>query len=238
MEVGSAETLLELEKARKRRSGLGGGNSGNGSRNPGSGGSGNGHDDDPPPDTATFLPNKSRILMWFLLLVVMMTFGGLISTYVVISTNRAAEWNPFDLPIQVWISTALILLSSLTYYLAEQAVFRESQRRAKKWLLVTTVLGAAFISSQILAWLELSGRGVYVAGNPYAGLFYILTAVHAAHVLGGIIALGSVLLKTWNYVGSDAAWHRLQIFSQVVGWYWHFMGVLWLILFALLGFWK
>ena len=65
--------------------------------------------------------------------------------------------------------------------------------RQRNGLTATAVLGAAFISSQLLAWLELSERGLYFAGNPYAGFFYILTAVHALHVLGGVIALGLLL---------------------------------------------
>ena len=55
-----------------------------------------------------------------------------------------------------------------------------------------------FVSSQILAWLELVSRGLYVAGNPYVGFFYIFTAVHAVHVIGGICALGYILLRTWD----------------------------------------
>jgi cytochrome c oxidase subunit 3 len=114
----------------------------------------------------------------------------------VIATNGAAEWRPFDLPIQVWISTVLIILSSVTYHLAKNAFFEEeydksrkaprSQRRHSE---------AAFISSQILVWLALVNRGFYMRGNPYAGFFYILTAVHAIHVAGGIVALGTILLE-------------------------------------------
>ncbi len=186
----------------------------------------------------TFTPEKFRILTYFLLLVVLMTFGGLIAAYVVIATNNVAEWQPFSLPVQVWISTAIIMISSVTYFLAERAVAKNDHARGKKYLIATTVLGGVFIASQLLSWLELTRRGLYMQGNPYVGFFYLLTAVHAVHVIGGITALSSILLRSWFPTSSELAVRRRIVLAQVVGWYWHFMGFLWLVLFILLGFWK
>jgi cytochrome c oxidase subunit 3 len=181
---------------------------------------------------------KSRILTMFLLLVVLMTFGGVISAYIVISTNGVLEWRPFDLPLQVWMSTAIIVASSVTYIRAERAIRDQIQQNAKIWLIVTTILGAAFVSSQILVWFSLVKRGVYVQSNPYAGFFYILTALHAVHVAGGIIALGYVVLMAWERPRFVAAIDRVKEIAGAVGWYWHFMGILWIVLLVLLGFWK
>ena len=172
------------------------------------------------------------------MVVVLMTFGGLVAAYVVIETNNVAEWNPFALPFPVWISTALIILSSISYHLGKTAVDRNDQPSAKKWFIVTTVLGASFISSQILAWITLSAQGLYVRGNPYAGFFYILTIVHAVHVLGGITALGSILLRTWNPTEYLPEILKRRTLAEVVGWYWHLIGGLWLVLLFLLGYWK
>ncbi len=240
MDVGTAEIIDEIEPLKRLNPGrLGESGSGGkgGGKNPGGSGS-DGPDDDARTDVQPFVPEKSRILTAFLLLVVMMTFGGLMSAYVVIATNNAAEWRPFDLPVQVWISTALIFFSSIVYHLGKKAVDRNDQPSAKKWFVATTVFGAAFISSQLLAWLALAARGLYMQGNPYAGFFYILTAVHAVHVLGGIAALGSILLRTWNPTNHGPELAKRQTIAEVVGWYWHFMGVLWVALFVLLGFWK
>ena len=74
--------------------------------------------------------------------------------------------------------------------------------------------------------------------NPYAGFFYILTAVHAVHVIGGIIALGYIVLRTWNETASETELLRERHISNAVGWYWHFMDGLWLVLLSLLGFYK
>ncbi len=246
MEVGTLETVVETKENRRRRPGLSGtGSGGSGGNKRGGGGGGNNGGDDSPnnsrdvQETERYKPNKSKILMWFLLVVVIMTFGGLIGAYIVISTNKVLEWQPFVLPVQVWISTLLILLSSFSYEAARRAIEKEDQPKSKKWLMTTTVLGAAFISSQILAWWALVRQGFYVQSNQYAGFFYILTAVHALHVLGGLVALGSIVLRTWNHQtenGESAL--RLKTMAQVVGWYWHLMGGLWLTLLFLLGFWK
>lgn len=241
MKVGTIETLPEERKKKLRRSGFSGGNTpsnSGGGDNGGGGGDNNNPKKEDSHEIEQFQPKKSRILMWFLLVVVMMTFGGLIGAYIVISTNGVLEWRPFDLPFQIYVSTALILASSLTYKIAQLAIFQDNQPKAKNWLLATTVLGGIFISSQILAWFTLAASGVYVASNPYAGFFYILTAVHAVHVFGGIIALGSVVLRTWQATASEELILKRKTYAQVVGWYWHFMGALWLVLVALLGFWK
>lgn len=244
MKVGTLETTVE-EKSRKRRPKMSGGlGSNGGNKNRGGGGGGNdGGDDDNfnyqfIEETERPPVNKFRITMWFLLLVVMMTFGGLMSAYIVIATNGVLEWQPFNLPFQVWISTVFILASSATYKIAQNALGRDNQDKAKNWFLATTVFGGMFIASQLLAWFELVRRGVYVQSNPYAGFFYILTAVHAVHVVGGIIALGFIVLRTWQKTASDDELEKRKQIVGAVGWYWHFMDVLWLMLFVLLGFWK
>ena len=239
MGIGTADIIEDApeHKVRRTSSSIGSGppNGGDG-RDPGGGGDGPNNDDRIQVDA--FVPNKSKILTGFLLVVVMMTFGGLMAAYVVIATNGVAEWQPFALPIQVWVSTLIILTSSITYHLGKLSVDRSDQQSAKKWLVVTTVLGAAFISSQLLSWLALVNRGLYMASNPYVGFFYIMTAVHAVHVLGGIAALGAILLRVWYPTENADKIARRATLAQVVGWYWHFMGGLWIVLFILLGFWK
>lgn len=236
MDIGTSELIDEPKKVKLHRSGTSGGKGPGGGHNPGNGG--DGPDGDSDPSQQMFIPDKSRILTGFVLLVVLMTFAGLIAAYVVIYTNNVGEWQPFNLPVPVWISTALIFFSSLVYHFGKKAVDRNDQLSAKKWFLATTVIGAAFISSQMLAWLALNARGLYMRGNPYAGFFYLLTAVHAIHVIGGIIALGTVLLKSFTSTNLSSEIARRRTLAEVVGWYWHFMGFLWLVLVILLGFFK
>ncbi len=244
MKTGTIETTVQ-EKERKRRASLSGFGSNGGNKNRGGGGGGgsdggggNNRDDDYIESAEPYASNKFRILMWFLLLVVLMTFGGLISAYIVISTNGVLEWTPFDLPIQVWLSTAFIIASSITYQVAQKALNADNQQKAKNWFLATTVFGGMFIASQLLAWFELVRRGVYVQSNPYAGFFYILTAVHAVHVIGGIAVLGYIVLRTWDKTYSDEELTKRKQISNTIGWYWHFMDALWIVIVCLLGFWK
>ena len=244
MKIGTAETIDDVKEPKRSRSSLSG--SSPGGRGNGSGGSGGDGPDDgsdrPDPSVRSHSEqpyiDKSKYIVWFLLMAVGMTFAGLLGAYLMIATNKAAEWQPFQLPVQVWISTAIILASSFTYSMAKRAVDRDQSASGRKWFGATTVLGAFFVSSQLVLWLDLVNRGLYMSGNPYAGFFYILTAAHVVHVLGGMIALSSMMLKSWYASQSEAESLRRRDLARSVGWYWHFMGALWIILFLMLGFWK
>jgi cytochrome c oxidase subunit III len=239
MEIGTIKTNIKAGKKLKKRptmSGFGGSNSGNN----GGGGNNGGDDNSNEPRTEAFEKSfsKSRIFTWFLLLVVLMTFGGLISAYIVIATNGVLEWKPFNLPGQVYFSTILILISSITYTIAQRAIVSNNHQKSKNWLLATTVLGGTFVASQILVWFELVKRGYYMQSNPYAGFFYMMTALHAVHVIGGIVALGYIILRVWNKSEFEPELKKRTEISNAIGWYWHFMGGLWLVLLSLLAFWK
>ncbi|MGD9589581.1 MAG: heme-copper oxidase subunit III [Pyrinomonadaceae bacterium] len=241
MDIGTVETVDEPLKRRKAAV-----RSFSSSRGSGSGGNDgpgdDGHDrpnfsdEDEVSDAPTI--DKSKYISWFLMIAVGMTFAGLLGAYLMIATTKAAEWKPFTLPLQVWISTVIIALSSVTYVIAKRFIDSASLTTARTWLIVTTVLGASFISSQFLVWLDLVNRGFYMAGNPYAGFFYILTAAHLVHVAGGIAALGAILLRIWQPATDEHSLTRYRDLARSVGWYWHFMGFLWVVLFGMLGFWK
>jgi cytochrome c oxidase subunit 3 len=244
-ELGTTTELPPFEEKRPRGTRLGGqsgsgGNSGNGRRGGGGGGSGGGDRSDHGNrmEEEQFVPSKYRLLMLFVLLVIMMTFAGLVGAYVFIAVNKSQEWKPFDLPFAVFVSTALILASSATYELARIAINNENQAAFRRWLLVTTALGGMFVGSQFFSWASLVGRGVYMSSNPYAGFFYVLTAAHAFHLIGGIAGLGYLLLRAWNSTRNKERLFKRQTAASVIGLYWHSMDGLWLVLFALLAFWK
>ncbi|MCS6874020.1 MAG: cytochrome c oxidase subunit 3 [Pyrinomonadaceae bacterium] len=244
VKIGTVETAKEekLKKRKKLSSSItSGGSDGHNKRGRGGGGSGGGGDNfddkNPASEIEGFKPKKLKIMMWFLLVVVLMTFSGLISAYLVLATNRTVEWKPFYLPLQVWISTVLILASTFTIEKAKRRI-EFHQESAKRWLLATTVLGAMFIASQMLLWLKLFREGVYVQGNPYAGLFYILTIVHAVHVLGGILGLGYVVLRAWERTFNTEELLRRKTSATVLSWYWHTMDMLWIVIIFLLAFYR
>ncbi|MFV0388343.1 MAG: heme-copper oxidase subunit III [Pyrinomonadaceae bacterium] len=247
MEIGTIETIEDDEKKPRGKGGglrpgrgsgkSSGGNSGGGD----DGGNGGGGDNkEKKGDSELQQPNPeiAQIFVWFLLLVVLMTFGGLVAAYIVLATNKSLEWNPFQLPGQVWFSTIVLILSSFVYHFAYKNIENDNYKKATNYLIATAGLGALFIASQMVVWLELANRGVYLKGNPYAGLFYVLTAVHAVHVLGGIIALGYILTKTMKGAPSPRFEKKRKQEAKSVGLYWHAMDALWLFLVFLLGFWR
>lgn len=241
-EVGTTTELPQIDENKThgvRRFGGGtSGSGGNGKNGGGGGGGGDRRDNNSEMEEEQFTPSKYRIAMYIILTVVGMSFAGFISAYVFISVNKQQEWQPFDLPIQIFVSTALILASSATFELARLAIKRQNQAAFRRWLVITAGLGGAFISSQLLSWLALARQGIYVASNPYAGFFYILTAAHGLHLLGGIAALGYLILRAWNLTRDQEKVFKRQTAADVVGMYWHSMDVLWLVLFGLLAFWK
>ena len=168
------------------------------------------------------------------------TFDGATNSYV-------RDWGQVQLPwLLLAINTALLLVSSLTMEFARRDIKRRAalaplqsmpgislgEEKSFPWLGVTVLLGFGFLVGQWLAWGELKARGFFVDTNPNSSFVYLLTAAHAVHLAGGIIAL------LWASVTSLL--HRpvegRRIVVDVTAWYWHFMAVLWIYVFALLAF--
>jgi len=133
-------------------------------------------------------------------------------------------WEPIPLPHTLWISTAVILWSSVVFEQARRLYQRGQHLMASRLLLVTACSGAAFLASQLTVWHELMQRGAYLKGNPFASFIYIFTGLHAIHLFGGLIALGILLLRRSK---------RRELVDSVC-YYWHFMGFLWVALFITL----
>ena len=130
-----------------------------------------------------------RIGMWVALASILMLFTALSSAYIV-RAGSSTDWTAICMPRVLLLSTALILISSVTMEVAR----RKSQRLLRSaatpaWLLVTMLLGLAFLASQLVAWKQLARQGVYLASNPHSSFFYLLTATHAVHLAGGLLAL-------------------------------------------------
>lgn len=133
-------------------------------------------------------------------------------------------WAPIALPHSLWLSTAIIVVSSATFEAARRTYRRGQHAMSARLLVVTACLGAGFLASQLSAWRNLVQRGYYLAQNPYSSFFYLFTGLHAAHLVGGLIALFVVVL--------GRSTRRESV--DVVAFYWHFLGVLWIALFTIL----
>jgi cytochrome c oxidase subunit 3 len=171
--------------------------------------------------------------MWVGLASILMMFTALSSAYIVRAAS-ANDWQPLAMPRILLLSTALIIISSGTLETARRKWKDTVNDGHRRWLLVTVVLGIGFLVSQLLAWRQLVRQGVYVASNPHSSFFYLLTAAHGVHLLGGLAALTYLSLRTRAPRTDQLAMAKAQ--ADAVALYWHFMDFLWLYLFVLLFF--
>jgi cytochrome c oxidase subunit III len=138
------------------------------------------------------------------------------------------EWRPIQLPEILYANTIILVLSSFALQLAR--MHADDARRFARYVGATLALGLAFVAGQLIAWRQLLSEGVYVASNPGSALFYTMTAAHAVHLLGGIIALVWLVSRARHLRTTG----KLGLAAEVVGIYWHFMDGLWVFLMGLL----
>jgi len=188
-------------------------------------------------ESLRFSADRYRIGVWVGLGSILMLFVALISSYIVRSAS-GNDWHPIAMPKVLWLSTALILISSVTIEVSRRSLKQQSDAGYGRWLMITVALGLAFLASQILAWRQLVRQGVYLASNPHSSFFYLFTAAHGLHLLGGILALGYLLLRTTRKRSTIEGELQRAGAAGAATIYWHFMDGLWVALFSLLFLWK
>jgi len=159
-----------------------------------------------------------------------MLFAGLTSAYIVL--RGVPTWEHIPLPPLVWLNTLMLLASSATLEFARRAVKADKFAALRRWLGVTAGLGIAFVSGQVVLWREMTASGLLLASTLHTSFFYVLSGVHAVHILGGLIALAVVGFKAWAGRLSSISFEPLRLCAT----YWHFMGGVWLYLLLLLVF--
>jgi cytochrome c oxidase subunit 3 len=157
------------------------------------------------------------------------------------------DWTPVNLPIALLlVNTGLLLLSSIAAELARRQITRQAAlvpvrsipdvalgaRKGLPWLGITVVLGGGFLAGQWIAWRVLAESGFYLATSASSSFVYLLTATHAVHLLGGILVL--LYAATGSLLHKPVAARRIVV--DVTAWYWHFMFLLWVYIFALMWF--
>lgn len=186
------------------------------------------------PEEALAAKRKTaKPMMWIGLVGIVMFFAGLTSAYVV--RQAQGDWLYFDVPSIFHISTAVIVISSLTMWLAQFFAKRSQSGLSTTMLVTTTALGIAFTCLQVAGWLELYNMGITFTGqgsNVSGSFFIILVFGHAAHVIGGILALIFTTVK--SILGKYSAENHIGI--EVCGIYWHFLDILWIYLILFLVF--
>jgi cytochrome c oxidase subunit 3 len=174
----------------------------------------------------------SSSAIWVAMFAISMMFAAFTSALIV-RKGSSMDWQSFTLPSILYFNTFLLLLSSVTLEIARRRVdafmkgSRSSAVRPTRWLYITLSLGLLFVIGQYIAWQQLRAEGMYLATNPSSSFFYVLTATHALHVLGGLGGLIYVISKL----------HQLTLRRNTIvatARYWHFMGALWVYLMLLL----
>ena len=175
----------------------------------------------------------NRNLLYIGIFSSVMLFAGLTSAYIVRQADGG--WVEFNMPFIFWISTAIILVSSATMNWALISAKKNRPDLYKPALLITFLLGVAFCTTQIIGWGELTEGGIYFTGrnaNPSGSYFYILSGVHLAHILSGLIYLLVILMNAFKnkYNSVDYAGIRHS------GIFWHFLDGVWVYVFIFLLF--
>ncbi len=181
--------------------------------------------------------SRYRVGTWVLIASISMFFTALSSAYIVRAAS-ATDWRPIAMPRILWLSTVLLILSSIAIENARRKLKGLFESGYFKWLVITGFLGMGFLGSQLLAWQQLRRQGVFLASNPHSSFFYLLTATHAVHLVGGLLALFYLLIRTRNKSVDVIAIAKRQGRADAVGIYWHFMDGLWIYLFLLLFLWR
>ncbi len=161
--------------------------------------------------------------------------GSLFALFISAYSMRMAliDWRALPVPRLLWFNTGVLMVSSGALQWAQVAARRDDNDGVLNGLLAGGVSAVFFLTGQLLVWWQLNAAGYFLAANPANAFFYLITAVHGVHLLGGLVALGRTIVKAWQ----DVAMPQLRLSVELCAMYWHFLLLVWLILFAMLTGW-
>jgi cytochrome c oxidase subunit III len=165
-----------------------------------------------------------KFAMWVGIVSIIMMFAGLTSAYIVKSGQ--VNWLQVRMPNTFWYSTAVLVISSVTMQAALRAIKQKAMGQYRSLLLLTLVLGVAFVILQWISFKWLWSHGVHFEGASAGQFLYIIFGLHALHVLGGLVALTVMLTK--QHLGRVRSYDTTS--AAVMSIYWHFVDVLWIYL--------
>lgn len=171
---------------------------------------------------------KYAIAIALAMVAILIFFMAIVAAFLALRVKNP-NWTSVHVPALLWFNTIVLLSSSGTLEAARKRLATMNENGFKNLWLLTTALGIAFVLGQVLAWRQLVLAGVYGSASQSAAFFYVFTAAHAVHLMGGICALLYVGLRNFG----TAAVTRAAA-AEVASYYWHFMDALWVFLLALL----
>ena len=140
------------------------------------------------------------------------------------------DWSALPLPKLLWVNTGVLCLSSVALQWAHVAARRRNVDGVQRGLLAAGIAALAFLGGQIVAWQQLAAMGHFAATSPAAAFFYMITAVHGLHLMGGLVALGRTIGKVWYGFTIE----KVRLSVSLCATYWHFLLLVWLIIFGVL----
>jgi len=180
------------------------------------------------PESA-FAFSPERVALALFLIIVGIIFSLLGVTYFL--RMDLGDWVPLADPAMLWINTAVLIASSAFFQWAQVSSRRDDRRLTRRTFIAGGMLALLFVAGQLAVWQQLDSNGFSVQSNPASAFFYLLTGLHAAHLLGGLW----VWSKTSFRLFREEASHELELSVQLCTTYWHFLLLLWVVLFALLA---
>ncbi len=165
-----------------------------------------------------------KFILWVAIGSIIMMFAGLTSAYIV--KRNQAGWVSYDLPVAFWWSTAVILLSSFTVYLAKKAFVERAMKKYRQLMLVTMALGVLFMTLQYIGFNAFWKSGMTLQANVAYSFLYVIVGLHALHVLGGVIAL--IIMSLMAYSKKTRIYSTVPV--DLMSTYWHFVDILWIYL--------
>ena len=170
--------------------------------------------------------NPLKLTLWVGIGSIIMMFAAFTSAFVV--RRSAGNWYEFELPSLFFLNTFVLILSSVTLHYSYQAFKSGNEKRYKALLITTFILGIAFVLLQYMGWEQMTAIGATFTVNPSSSFVYLISGVHAAHVLGGIAALVTAMIHAF-LLPFKPTLRRVQRYELVLQ-YWHFVDVLWVYL--------
>lgn len=182
-------------------------------------------------------PATAKLGLGAFLVVASSLFALLVSAYSM--RMGMADWRTLPMPTVLWFSTGLLILASIALHMAVVAARCDEPSHLRSSLLAAGLCSLAFLAAQLQAWRELAAAGYFNAANPASAFFYLVTAIHGAHMLGGLVALGRTCARAFAASKDTAprAMGELRLSVELCAIYWHFLLLVWLVLFSLLMRW-
>jgi len=173
------------------------------------------------------VPQRTYVTGMTIALAAILMFFMALASALIVRKGMSGDWQNFTAPKILYLNTLILVISSFTLVRSRRNLAQGNVDSFRHWWNITTVLGIFFLAGQVIAWRQLAHAGVYLGTSPNSSFFYVFTAAHGVHLLGGVLALIGVAVRPTQRMTRSTV-------TEVISMYWHFMDALWIFIFLLL----